>query len=146
LEELEIGAHVINCTGKYPPHLTKISRKLLTSGPGPRQQRDFLAGIMPGQKTESPGCGPSECVNTIKSVLLVADGEEVSAQICRPVPASRIACSCIGERLRQVLPPILKTGIAMGMNPRCSAGGFIQLFYEGKSQLASGKQRVFQLL
>src|SRR2546429_2666397 len=123
LQELEIGPHVIQLHREiFRLHLDfenlpQIANRLV---PAERQERDFLSGIISrGKERKALDVVPVKVGERDKDLfLLVADGEEVSAQISQ----SRAGVNdgdavCIGERDLQaggVAAEFLKTGIADG--------------------------------
>src|SRR5438132_10989656 len=123
LQELEIGPHVIQLHREiFRLHLDfenlpQIGNRLV---PAERQERDFLAGIISrGKERKALDVVPVKVRERDNDLLLlVADGEEVSAQISQSRARVNDGDAVrIGERDLQaggVAAELLKTGIADG--------------------------------
>ena len=123
LQELEIGPHVIQLHREiFRLHLDfenlpQIGNRLV---PAERQERDFLAGIISrGKERKALDVVPVKVGERDNDLLLlVADGEEVSAQISQSRARVNDGDAVrIGERDLQaggVAAELLKTGIADG--------------------------------
>src|SRR5439155_13077798 len=123
LQELEIGPHVIQLHREiFRLHLDfenlpQIGNRLV---PAERQERDFLAGIISrGKERKALDVVPVKVGERDNDLLLlVADGEEVSAQISQSrARVNNGDAVRIGERDLQaggVAAELLKTGIADG--------------------------------
>lgn len=123
LQELEIGAHVIQLHREILrlhldfKNLSQIANRLV---PAERQERNFLPGIISRRKKRKAlDVVPVKMGERDKNFfLLVADGEEVSAQISQSCARVKDGDAVrIGERDLQaggVAAEFLKTGIANG--------------------------------
>ncbi len=123
LQELEIGPHVFQLHREiFRLHLDfknlpQIANRLI---PAERQERDFLFGIISwGKEWKALDVVPVKVGERDKDLfLLVADGEEVSAQISQSRASVNDGDAIrIGERDLQaggVAAELLKTGIADG--------------------------------
>src|SRR5437660_856706 len=123
LQELEIGAHVIQLHREILrlhldfENLPQIANRLV---PAERQERDFLSGIISrGKERKALDVVPVKVGERDKDLfLLVADGEEVSAQISQSRAGVNDGDAVrIGERDLQaggVAAELLKPGIADG--------------------------------
>src|SRR5437899_12466124 len=123
LQELEIGPHVIQLHWEiFRLHLDFENLPQIADGlvPAERQERDFLAGIISrGKERKALDVVPVKVAERDNDLfLLVADGEEVSAQISQS--RARVDdgdAVGIGERDLQaggIAAELLKTGIADG--------------------------------
>ena len=151
LQELEIGAHVIQLHREiFRLHLDfenlpQIANCLV---PAQRQQRDFLAGIISRRKKRKAlDVVPVKVREHDKDLfLLVADSEEVSAQISQPRARVNDGDAVgIGKRDLQaggVAAEFLKTGIADGDGSARTVKLELHtiVFMKVSPQLASGKQ------
>src|SRR6266404_5828402 len=121
LQELEIGAHVIQLHREILrlhldfENLPQIANRL---APAERQERDFLPGIISRRKERKAlDVVPVKVGERDKNLfLLVADGEEVSAQISQSRAGVNDGDAVrIGDlQARRVAAKLLKTGIADG--------------------------------
>src|SRR5438309_3385486 len=126
LQEFEIGPHVIQLHREILrlhldfENLPQIANRLV---PAERQERDFLPGIISrGKERKALYVVPVEVGERDKDLfLLVANGEEVSAQISQSRAGVNDGDAVrIGERDLQaggVAAELLKTGIADGNGP-----------------------------
>jgi len=126
LQELEIGPHVIQLHREILrlhldfENLPQIANRLV---PAERQERDFLPGIISwGKERKALDVVPVKVGERDNDLfLLVADGEEVSAQISQSRTRVKDSDAVrIGERDLQaggVAAEFLKTGIADGNGP-----------------------------
>ena len=154
LQELEIGPHVIQLHREiFRLHLDfenlpQIANRLV---PAQRQQRDFLAGIISrGKERKALDVVPVKVSERDKDLfLLVADGEEVSAQISQSRARVNDGDAVgIGERDLQaggVAAEFLKTGIADGDGSARTVKLELHttVFMKVSPRLASSKQRIF---
>ncbi len=151
LQELEIGAHVIQLHREILrlhldfENLPQIANRLV---PAERQERDFLPGIISrGKERKALDVVPVKVGERDTDLfLLVADGEEVSAQISQSRARVKDDDAVrIGERDLQaggVAAEFLKTGIANGDGPARTVKLELHttVFMKVSPQLASGKQ------
>src|SRR5213595_2484266 len=154
LQELEIGAHVIQLHREiFRLHLDfenlpQIANRLV---PAERQERDFLSGIISrGKERKALDVVPVKVGERDKDLfLLVADGEEVSAQISQSRAGVNDGDAVrIGERDLQaggVAAEFLKTGIADGDGSTRTVKLELHtiVFMKVSPRLASSKQRIF---
>src|SRR6478672_6275398 len=154
LQELEIGAHVIQLHRVISrlhldfENLPQIANRLV---PAQRQQRDFLARIISrGKERKALDMVPVKVREHDKDLfLLVADSEEVSAQISQTRARVNDGDAVgIGERDLQaggVAAEFLKTGIADGDGSARTVKLELHtnVFMKVSPRLASGKQRIF---
>ena len=154
LQELEIGPHVIQLNWEILrlhldfENLPQIANRLV---PAERQERDFSPGIISRRKKRKAldvvpvkvGEGDNDLI------LLVTDGEEVSAQISQSRARVNDGDAVrIGERDLQaggVAAEFLKTGIANGDGSARAVKLELHttVFMRVSPQLARSKQRIF---
>src|SRR5438270_2745919 len=151
LQELEIGPHVIQLHREIfrlhldLENLPQIANRLV---PAERQERDFLSGIISrGKERKALDVVPVKVGERDKDLfLLVADGEEVSAQISQSRAGVNDGDAVrIGERDLQaggVATEFLKTGIADGDGSARTVKLELHtiVFMKVSPRLASGKQ------
>ena len=127
LQELEIGSHVFQLHREiFRLHLDLEDLPQMANGliPAERQERDFLTGIIGrGKERKALDVVPVKVRERDNDLfLLVADGEEVSAQISQSRAGVNDGDAVgIGERDLQtggVAAEFLKTGIADGDGSR----------------------------
>ena len=154
LQELEIGAHVIQLHREiFGLHLdfenfAQIADRLV---PANCQERDFLAGIISrGKERKALNVVPVKVGEGHRDLfLLVADGEEVSAQISQSrARVNDDDAVRVGERDLQaggVAAEFLKTGIADGDGSACTIKLELHtiVFIKVSPRLTSSKQRIF---
>src|SRR5947208_10243709 len=154
LQELEIGPHVIQLHREiFRLHLDfenlpQIGNRLV---PAERQERDFLAGIISrGKERKALDVVPVKVRERDNDLLLlVADGEEGSAQISQSRARVNDGDAVrIGERDLQaggVAAEFLKTGIADGDGSTRTVKLELHtiVFMKVSPRLASSKQRIF---
>src|SRR5438132_14053670 len=154
LQELEIGPHVIQLHREiFRLHLDfenlpQIANCLV---PAERQERDFLPGIISrGKERKALDVVPVKVRERDNDLLLlVADGDEVSAQISQSRARVNDGDAVrIGERDLQaggVAAELLKTGIADGDGSArtIKLERHTIVFMNVSPRLASGKQRIF---
>jgi len=154
LQELKIGPHVIQLHREILrlhldfENLPQIANRLV---PAERQERDFLPGIISrGKKRKALDVVPvkvGERDNDL--ILLVADGEEVSAQISQSRARVNDGDAVgIGKRDLQaggVAAEFLKTGIADGDGSARTVKLELhtKVFVKVSPRYASSKQRIF---
>jgi hypothetical protein len=157
LKELEIGAHVIQLHWEILrlhldfENLPQIANRLV---PAERQERNFLPGIISRRKKRKAlDVVPVKVGERDKNFfLLVADGEEVSAQISQTCARVKDGDAVrIGKRDLQasgVAAEFLKTGIADGDGSARTVKLELHttVFMKVSPHLASSKQRIFKLL
>jgi len=154
LQELEIGAHVIQLHREILrlhldfENLPQIANRLV---PAERQERDFLPGIISrGKEWKALDVVPVKVGERDKDLfLLVADGEQVPAQISQSRARVNDGDAVrIGERDLQaggVAAEFLKTGIADGDGSARTVKLELHttVFMKVSPRLASSKQRIF---
>jgi hypothetical protein len=154
LQELKICPHVIQLHREILrlhldfENLAQIAERLV---PTKRQDREFLPGIISrGKERKALDVVPVKVGEPDKDLfLLVADGEEVSAQISQSrARVNDDNAVRIGERDLQaggVAAEFLKTGIANGDGSARAVKLELHttVFMRVSPQLASSKQRIF---
>ena len=154
LQELEIGPHVIQLHREILrlhldfENLPQIADRLV---PAERQERDFLPGIISRRKKRKAlDVVPVKVSERDKDLfLLVANGEEVSAQISQSrARVNDDDAVRIGERDLQaggVAAEFLKTGIADGDGSARTIKLELHtaVFLKVSPRLGSSKQRIF---
>ena len=154
LQELKIGPHVIQLHREILrlhldfENLPQIANRLV---PAERKERDFLPGIISwGKKRKALDVVPVKVGKRDNDlILLVADGEEVSAQISQSRARVNDGDAVgIGKRDLQaggVAAEFLKTGIADGDGSARTVKLELhtKVFVKVSPRYASSKQRIF---